>query len=73
VAFSETELEQFRADGFVTLRGGVAREVAAECREFVWKEILSWRGDYSPVEESVRQAFNPSPGVISLSHLAGGI
>jgi hypothetical protein len=43
VTFSETELEQFRTDGFVTLRGGFAREVAAECREFVWKEILTWR------------------------------
>jgi Phytanoyl-CoA dioxygenase (PhyH) len=43
VTFSEKELDQFRADGFVILRDGFAREIATECREFVWKEILSWR------------------------------
>jgi uncharacterized protein (DUF433 family) len=43
VVFSKTELTQFCVDGFVILRAGFSRDVAAECRDFVWNEILKWR------------------------------
>jgi len=41
--FSEAEIDQFKVDGLVMLRGGFSSETAAECREFVWREILSWQ------------------------------
>jgi Phytanoyl-CoA dioxygenase (PhyH) len=42
MVFSGPEIEQFIADGFVMLRGAFPREVAAECREFIWKQIGLW-------------------------------
>src|SRR5580704_12040026 len=41
--FSEAEIDPFQTDGLVMLRGGFSREIAAESREFVWREVLSWR------------------------------
>jgi uncharacterized protein (DUF433 family) len=43
VIFSTTEVEQFCADGFVILRSAFSRDIAEECRDFVWKEVLSWQ------------------------------
>jgi hypothetical protein len=37
--FSDCEIEQFIADGYVMLRGGFAREVAALGRAFVWSKL----------------------------------
>jgi hypothetical protein len=42
MVFNDSELEQFIAEGYVILRGAFSRELAAECREFVWKQVPLW-------------------------------
>jgi hypothetical protein len=42
MVFDDSEIEQFISEGFVLLRGAFPRELAAECREFVWKQVPSW-------------------------------
>jgi Phytanoyl-CoA dioxygenase (PhyH) len=37
--FSETGIERFMTDGYVVLRRGFSREVAAEGRAFVWRKL----------------------------------
>lgn len=37
--FSEAEIERFVRDGYVVLRRGFSREVAAEGRAFVWRKL----------------------------------
>lgn len=66
--FSAAKIEQFEIDGLVMLRGGFSREVAAECREFVWREILSWRNCITASQPMVhvQRSFSGGPfdGVI---------
>lgn len=40
--FSDTEIEQFVAEGYLMLRGGFPQAVAAEIREFIWHKIGLW-------------------------------
>jgi hypothetical protein len=42
MVFNESEIEQFLVEGFLMLRGAFSRELAAEGREFVWKQIPPW-------------------------------
>jgi hypothetical protein len=61
--FSKAEIDQFQTDGLVMLRGGFSREIAAECREFVWREVLSWRNcstDGQPMVH-VQRSFSGEP------------
>jgi hypothetical protein len=48
VIFSREEIEQFITDGFVILRRGFSKEVAAECREFIWRKIGEWADCTAP-------------------------
>jgi hypothetical protein len=40
--FDDSDIGQFISDGYVVLRGAFSRDLAAECREFVWSQIPSW-------------------------------
>ena len=42
MVFSDSEVEQFISEGYVMLRHAFSRELAAECREFVWKQVPLW-------------------------------
>jgi hypothetical protein len=42
VVFKDSELEQFISEGYVVLRRAFSPELAAECREFVWKQVPLW-------------------------------
>jgi hypothetical protein len=42
MVFSTSEIEQFISDGYVILRRAFSRELAAECRDFVWNQVPSW-------------------------------
>jgi phytanoyl-CoA dioxygenase PhyH len=42
MVFNELEIEQFLSDGYLILRGAFSAQVAAECREFVWKQVPLW-------------------------------
>jgi hypothetical protein len=36
MVFNDSEIEQFISDGYVVLRAAFSRDLAEECREFVW-------------------------------------
>jgi hypothetical protein len=36
MVFNDSEREQFISDGYVVLRAAFSRDLAEECREFVW-------------------------------------
>src|SRR5580658_2902217 len=42
MVFTDFDLEQFISEGYVVLRRAFSRELAAECREFVWKQVPLW-------------------------------
>ena len=44
MVFSGAEIEQFMSEGFVVLREGFSRDVAAAGRTFIWDRIgFSWK------------------------------
>ena len=43
MVFSKAEVEQFIEDGFVILRRAFPREMAEDCRRFLWDYIGSWQ------------------------------
>ena len=55
MVFDDSEIRQFVTDGYVVLRRAFSRELAEECREFVWKEVPSW-----PMHD-IRCADDPYP------------
>ena len=42
MVFNDSEVEQFITEGYAILRHAFPRELAAECREFVWKQVPMW-------------------------------
>jgi hypothetical protein len=42
MVFNDSELEQFISEGYVILRRAFHRELATQCREFVWNQIPQW-------------------------------
>jgi hypothetical protein len=67
--FSQAEIEQFITDGFVILRQGFSREIAAEGREFVWRKIGGWEDcaaiDYWRIHIRGRFSEPPFDGVMN--------
>jgi hypothetical protein len=42
MVFTDSEIERFIAEGFVVLRGGFPRNLAAGCRDFIWEQVRLW-------------------------------
>jgi hypothetical protein len=42
MVFNDSEIEQIISDGYVVLRAAFSRDLAEECREFVWRQVPSW-------------------------------
>ncbi|MGO9452227.1 MAG: phytanoyl-CoA dioxygenase family protein [Candidatus Binataceae bacterium] len=40
--FKQSEIDQFIADGYVVVRHAFSGKVAAQCREFIWKQVPLW-------------------------------
>jgi hypothetical protein len=42
MVFNDSEIQQFVSDGYVVLRSAFSRDLGEECREYVWRQVLSW-------------------------------
>jgi hypothetical protein len=63
LGFSEAEIEQFIAEGFVILREGFSRDVADKGREFIWRKIGAWE-DCFPLDHwrvNIRNHYGEEP------------
>ncbi|HKN00804.1 MAG TPA: phytanoyl-CoA dioxygenase family protein [Candidatus Binataceae bacterium] len=63
MVFKRSEIDQFIADGYVVLRGAFAREVADQCREFIWNQVPLWDDctTYGQPMVQIRKVFNGAP------------
>ena len=63
MVFNDSEIEQFISEGYVVLRGGFSREVAEECRRFVWNQVPLWDEctTYGQPMVQIRKGFGCAP------------
>jgi phytanoyl-CoA dioxygenase PhyH len=76
MVFDDSETEHFISDGYVVLRRAFSREVAEECREFVWKQVRLWEQctTYSQPMVQVQKGFGRAPfDRIMNARLASGL
>ena len=74
--FSNAEMEQFVAEGYVLLRGLFSGEVARKCRDFVWNQVPLWEECTTNGQSMVhlRKGFNCAPfDEIKQDRLAEGL
>ena len=58
-----SEIERFISQGFVVVRGGFSRNLAAECRDFVWQQVRLWDRctTYGQPMVQIQKVFNRPP------------
>jgi len=63
MVFNDSEIEQFISDGYVVLRRAFSREVAEECRKFVWNQVPLWDDctTYGQPMVQIRKGFGRAP------------
>jgi hypothetical protein len=63
MVFNDSEIEQFISDGYVVLRGAFSRDLAEECREYVWRQVPSWDEctTYGQPMVQIRKGFGCAP------------
>lgn len=63
MAFVNSEIERFISEGFVVLRGGFSRNLAAGCRDFVWEQVRLWDQctTYGQPMVQIQKVYNCSP------------
>jgi hypothetical protein len=63
MVFNDSEIEQFISDGYVVLRGAFSRDLAEECREYVWRQVPSWDEctTYGQPMVQIRKGFGCTP------------
>lgn len=63
MVFEDSEIEQFVSDGYVVLRRAFSREVAEECRRFVWNQVQLWDDctTYGQPMVQIRKGFGCAP------------
>jgi hypothetical protein len=61
--FEDSEIKQFISEGFVVLREAFSREVAEECRKFVWNQVPLWEDctTYGQPMVQIRKGFGYAP------------
>jgi hypothetical protein len=63
MVFNDSDIGQFISDGYVVLRGAFSREVAEECRRFVWNQVPLWDEctTYGQPMVQIRKGFGCAP------------
>jgi len=63
MVFDDSDIDQFITDGYVVLRGAFSREVAEECRKFVWNQVPLWDDctTYGQPMVQIRKGFGCAP------------